>query len=232
MARYADVEIQRALANLGLYGGEIDGKAGRLTIRGIKAFQIMHGLTPDGIVGKQTGEEMFLAGFMAKDRDEDVAPGVPVWPHMGSLDLFYGRPGTTSNLVNVEPPYQMFLAWDREVKLTTIRVHEKVADSLLAVLKQVNSRYSDEDIAKHGFNMFGGSYNNRNMRGGTRKSTHAWGVALDFDPARNRLKWGRDRAYLAKMDCNQWWDAWEEQGWVSMGRSRDYDWMHVQAARL
>ena len=25
---------------------------------------------------------------------------------------------------------------------------------------------------------------------------------------------------------------WEEEGWISLGRARDFDWMHVQAARL
>ena len=70
------------------------------------------------------------------------------------------------------------------------------------------------------------------MRGGTRWSTHAWGIAIDYDPDRNQLKWGRDRAAFARPEYDAWWRLWEEEGWVSLGRTRNYDWMHVQAAKL
>ena len=70
------------------------------------------------------------------------------------------------------------------------------------------------------------------MRGGTRLSTHAWGIAIDWDPERNQLKWGRDRAAFADAAYEPWWQAWESEGWVSLGRERNFDWMHVQAARL
>jgi hypothetical protein len=61
---------------------------------------------------------------------------------------------------------------------------------------------------------------------------HSWGIAIDFDPMRNQLKWGRDKARLAKPDAKKFWQAWERQGWVSLGRRKNYDWMHVQAAEL
>ena len=70
------------------------------------------------------------------------------------------------------------------------------------------------------------------MRGGTQYSMHSWGIAIDFDPERNQLNWGRDRARLAAADCVPFWDIWEAEGWVSLGRARNFDWMHVQAARL
>jgi len=61
---------------------------------------------------------------------------------------------------------------------------------------------------------------------------HAWGVALDFDPNRNQLNWGRDRASFSHPDYDNWWKCWEEEGWISLGRKRNFDWMHIQAARL
>lgn len=67
------------------------------------------------------------------------------------------------------------------------------------------------------------------MRGGTQWSTHSWGIAVDFDPARNRLRWGRDHAAFAHPIYNEWWRCWEEEGWVSLGRRRNFDWMHIQA---
>lgn len=51
-------------------------------------------------------------------------------------------------------------------------------------------------------------------------------------PDRNQLKMGRDRAVFARPDYDVWWRCWEEEGWTSLGRTRNYDWMHVQAARL
>ena len=72
----------------------------------------------------------------------------------------------------------------------------------------------------------------RKMRGGSSYSMHSWGIAIDFDPERNQLKWGKDRARLAQPDAVEFWRCWEAEGWVALGRARDYDWMHVQAARL
>ncbi|MCF8078467.1 MAG: hypothetical protein K9K88_04215 [Desulfobacterales bacterium] len=46
------------------------------------------------------------------------------------------------------------------------------------------------------------------------------------------LKWGRDRAHFARTEYDAWWRLWEEEGWVSLGRQRNFDWMHVQAAQL
>jgi hypothetical protein len=61
---------------------------------------------------------------------------------------------------------------------------------------------------------------------------HAYGVAIDFDSEHNQMRWGSDRARFAKSDYDAWWGYWEEAGWVSLGRERNYDWMHVQATRL
>ena len=47
-------EIQQALKNAGFYQGAIDGKMGPLTRAAVQEFQRVHGLTDDGVVGKQT----------------------------------------------------------------------------------------------------------------------------------------------------------------------------------
>jgi hypothetical protein len=61
---------------------------------------------------------------------------------------------------------------------------------------------------------------------------HAWGIAIDFDAANNGLKWNHTRASLAHPDCIPFWEIWESVGWLSLGRAKDFDWMHVQAAKL
>lgn len=72
----------------------------------------------------------------------------------------------------------------------------------------------------------------RKMRGGSKWSMHAWGIAIDIDPSNNRLRWGKDKARLARPEYDEWWQIWEGHGWTSLGRVKDYDWMHIQAARL
>ena len=90
--------------------------------------------------------------------------------------------------------------------------------------------YAFQEIQRLRLDLWGGCLNVRTMRGGTRYSLHSWGIAVDYDPERNRLKWGRDRAAFAQPEYDPWWRLWEEEGWVSLGRHRNFDWMHIQAA--
>ena len=51
-------DIQSALKGAGYYQGTVDGKIGPSTKDAIKAFQGDHGLSPDGVVGRQTWEKL------------------------------------------------------------------------------------------------------------------------------------------------------------------------------
>jgi hypothetical protein len=88
------------------------------------------------------------------------------------------------------------------------------------------------DISKLNLDLFGGCVNVRRMRGGSAWSIHSWGAAIDVDPDNNQLKWGKDKAEFAKKEYNAFWDIVEDEGWVSLGRVKNYDWMHYQAALL
>lgn len=155
------------------------------------------------------------------------------WPksYTEAFDNFYG-PAGESNLVRIEFPYVMKLAWAPYSKVTSTRVHKKVADSAMRVLTKVLAHYGEAKIAELKLNVFGGCYNKRPIRGGTKWSMHSWGVAFDFDPSRNQLNWGRDKASFAGPEYDAWWQFWEEEGWTSLGRERNFDWMHVQAAGI
>ena len=107
-----------------------------------------------------------------------------------------------------------------------------MSDSLGRVLAVVLDHYGLDEIKRLRLDLWGGCLNVRKMRGGDRYSMHSWGIALDYDPERNRLKWGRDKASFAKPEYDPWWEAWEQEGWVSLGRQRNFDWMHVQAAKI
>lgn len=165
------------------------------------------------------------------------------WPRQRDVSSFFGPVGKNQTMLH--PPFPMVLAWDTSVPVTRFSIHKKCHDSAMRVFNRIKAHYSPEDIVQHGFNLFGGCLNVRRMRGGRSYSMHSWGIAIDFDPARNRFRWGYDpvkdkhdewgkngKPYLARKECDPFWKFWEEEGWTSLGRSRNFDWMHVQAADL
>ena len=154
------------------------------------------------------------------------------WPeqYTPEFDAFYGPRG--SGLIRLQLPYTMRLAWDTGTQVNSFFCHGKVHDSLFRVLSKVRDHYGEDEIRRLRLDLYGGCYNERPIRGGTKWSMHSWGIAVDFDPARNKLEWGRDKAAFASAEYKKWWEFWEEEGWVSLGRQRNFDWMHVQAAKI
>lgn len=154
------------------------------------------------------------------------------WPSQDgeALNKYYGKVG--ENQVLIELPYPMRLSYAMDTIVTRTRCHERVKDSLERVLRRVLDNYGMDKIKELGLDIFGGCLNVRKKRGGSTYSTHSWGIALDFDPDNNRLKWGRDKAHFARSEYELWWRCWEDEGWVSLGRRCNFDWMHVQAAKL
>ena len=167
-------------------------------------------------------------------RPEDLPDANPNgWPNQApqeNLFQFYG--GVGENRTSLELPYPHKLSWNKATVVRRFQCHERVRDSLQRVLSRVLDHYGMEEIQRLRLDLWGGCLNVRKMRGGARYSLHSWGIAMDYDPERNHLKWGRDRAQFARPDYDTWWKLWEEEGWVSLGRHRNFDWMHVQAAKL
>lgn len=210
--------IQLQAKNLGIDSGLLDGFWGPQTDYAFRALEHLkeHGYMPP-----------LWRDFVAPASNPNNWPGSTE----SELIAFYGQPGEETQLTYVNLPYEWRLAWDTNTKLTRLRCHAKVADSVSKVLSGVLSHYGQAEIRRLRLDLFGGCYNYRRMRGGSAWSTHAWGIALDFDPDRNQLSWGRDRASFAKSDYDKWWEIWENEGWTSLGRTKNYDWMHVQATR-
>jgi peptidoglycan hydrolase-like protein with peptidoglycan-binding domain len=51
-------ELQTRLNDIGYDCGTVDGKFGNKTLAAVKEFQRKHGLTDDGVVGRQTWAEL------------------------------------------------------------------------------------------------------------------------------------------------------------------------------
>ncbi|MEO1366501.1 MAG: M15 family peptidase [Acidobacteriota bacterium] len=196
----------------------------------------------DGYWGPRTDYAFYQLDFFERngrlpDPFRDVEP-VDVNPHGWPVDSpealreFYGRPGDESNLVSKPAPFHFRLAWRPSATRRSVRLHRKVVDSAVRVLERTLDHYGLAEIQRLRLDLFGGDYEDRIRRGGSRKSTHAWGIALDFDPERNPLKANRFQATFSRPDYEAWWSFWEEEGWTSLGRTRNFDWMHVQAAKI
>ena len=93
-------------------------------------------------------------------------------------------------------------------------------------MNEVLQAYGADLINDLGLDLFGGCFNHRKVRGGKRLSTHSWGIAIDWDPANNRLRWDHTRARFAGDAYADWLDIWAAYGFANLGRVRDYDWMH------
>ncbi|MFK7745529.1 MAG: hypothetical protein AB8B47_10780 [Roseobacter sp.] len=139
-----------------------------------------------------------------------------------------GQPAVKS----IPVPWTLKLDWNRSVKTRKIGCHPKLAPSLERVLEKIAQRYGPAERSDMGLDIYGGCLNVRRKRGGSTWSAHSFAAAIDFDPSRNKLRWGWQQARLARRDCLDFWQFWEEEGWVSLGRSRNFDWMHLQAIKL
>jgi len=152
------------------------------------------------------------------------------WPRQAEVEAFFGPVG--GGQAPLLLPFPLRLAWETTRLVPRISLHRKVHASAARCFEQIAAAYDADARHQLGLDLFGGSFNVRKMRGGERWSLHAWGIAIDFDPLRNNLRSTHATARLAHPDCEAFWQIWEREGWISLGRSRDYDWMHVQAARL
>lgn len=186
----------------------------------------------DGLVGPQTMDALERYQNSLRDNEPPASSiqHLPTrWPRESQMHEFYGMVG--QNQVSLKLPYVMSLAWDTSTKVKTIQCHQKVHDSLGTIFTKIHEHYKS-DVSALGLDLFGGCLNVRQKKGGRSYSMHSWGAAVDLDPARNQLRWGRDRAQFAKSDYDDFWAIVEGEGWVSLGREKNYDWMHFQAARF
>lgn len=191
----------------------------------IACIQKKIGVTPDGIVGPQT----IRALKHALGLPQSTTPHWPTQAEVRSGKSMFGAPGCEHELTALVPPYPLYFEGEQ---VRTIRVHRQIALHVKEALAEVLAHYGQAEIRRLGLDIYGGSYNYRSSTGSSALSMHAWGIALDFAPATNSYSTRAPRATLSHPDCERWWQIWESHGATSLGRSRDYDWMHLQFARL
>ncbi len=144
----------------------------------------------------------------------------------------YGTPNKEGKgyLVQIELPYPMYLNWSTSTTVWKISCHKLIADKLQNVFREILAHYGLDEIKRLQLDDFGGCFNYRLMRGGTQLSVHSWGCAIDLDPDRNLLKENHTTARFARPEYKAMIDIFYANGFQSLGREKDYDWMHFQIA--
>ena len=203
----------------------------------IRQWQEAIGVTPDGDFGPAT-----LAKSLAKvAKAPQTAPeahasaSIPsqAYPRQADMVAFYGPAGgadCTAGVVHLPMPF--IIAWDKAQTVQSFRCHKKLAEPFTRIFQQAFDHYGAGGLVARGLNIFGGCYNLRKMRGGSALSIHSWGAAVDLDPESNTMRMDHTEASFAKPGYLPWWQIVEENGGVSLGRARDFDWQHTQFARL
>ena len=216
-----------------------DGVFGRRTQLAVVNFQRNNRLSADGIAGPRTMAALESSPIVSDRRlptpSATATPPPPVSssptnrPTYRNIVSVYGDPEDTSYARRLTPPFPLYY---QGTAVSSIRLHERVIDSMSTALAQILGHYGIDEIERLRINHnYGGSMNKRRMRGGSRWSTHAWGVAIDLNARENQLRWGPDRALFAKTEYRPLLEIFESNGWYNQGRYRNFDFMHFQAVR-
>ena len=146
------------------------------------------------------------------------------------LNAKYGKPNKTGKgyLVTIELPFPMIVAWQRSQVVNSIQCHKLIADRLKNALTELLEVYGLKEIQRLGINIYGGCFNYRLMRGGTKLSTHSWGVAIDLDPDRNLLHESAKTARFARPEYKKMHEIFYKHGFINLGLEKGYDFMHYE----
>lgn len=196
----------------------------------IKKIQSTVGAEPDGFFGPLSRAALtrYLGAMVPYDCDFPK-------PTTHGMDEYYGDFGKWLALDN--PHKKEFRAdWMNEnlvylnvrglgmtynnKPVTRVRIHKKLAPSLLGILRQLSEKFPDV------LENYGGVFNIRSMRGGDRWSMHSWAAAIDLSPSRNgfRTLWPQ----VADMPLGVM-EIFAAHGWLSLGGVYGFDAMHFQA---
>lgn len=153
----------------------------------------------------------------------------PVWPVQAAMRAFYGPVG--ANLVPLVPPFVM--TYDGK-PIHSFMVNARCRDSLARVLTAIweAAGKSQAVVDEWGASIFGGCFNNRSMLNSNTPSCHAYGAAIDLDPARN--PYTRDTNVKGHFTPDHPVTlAFAREGWIWGGNWTSVkDFMHWQASRV
>lgn len=143
----------------------------------------------------------------------------------------FGQPGNPDNFTTIQLPYPMRIAWDLKTKVMKMQCHELAEHRFISVFNELLTHYGYDELVKLGIDIFGGCVNVRPMRGSTRWSRHAFGIAIDLDPERNGLKTPWHKAQFSKPEYQAMHEIFERNGFENYGKVLLRDVMHFELVK-
>jgi LysM repeat protein len=96
----------------------------------------------------------------------------------GSLDPRW----EADQLARAELPFPIMLSWDTTKQVRSLYCHKFLTRAFQEVFAEIDRRRLRGKVRS-----FGGCFNFRAKRSGSKLSTHAWGVAIDLNPETNAM---------------------------------------------
>ena len=181
----------------------------------IKRLQERIGTQPDGFWGP-------MSELAVKRHLYHMIRSQTPWPSPNEKELqaFYGEPGP-EHIINLDVKGLGLEYIGKPVN--SIRCHKKVGPDLKDILTEISlSPFA------YVLRQYLGCYEDRNIRGGTRKSLHARGAAIDFMAATN----GNNTHWPTKADMPiEVMEIFARHGWTPAGAFWGRDSMHFQASK-
>jgi LysM repeat protein len=82
----------------------------------------------------------------------------------------------------VRLPFAIPLSWKPSLKVLNLYCHVKMKEAFKAVFTEIENKNLANKIET-----YGGCFNYRSKRYGSKLSTHCWGIAIDLNPETNRM---------------------------------------------
>ena len=155
-------------------------------------------------------------------------------PKKEELYDYYGDPGRSSpdakwkaeNIVRAISPFPMRLSWNKDQVARNLLINKKVAPAMIDALQAIADYKGHQYLIDNDFDLLGGIYNWRKIRGGDYLSTHSWGIAIDLNPHLGPWDYPKYKAG----DYNNLQpvfitEAFEKRGFLNL----KWDTMHFQA---
>lgn len=211
----------------------VDGFFGPATEPAVRNFQSSMGLSVDGIVGRQTWAT--LRGAKTADPIPPTPPvrPLPTAPRFEAITrsraaAVFGPAGSSrATAGQCVLPFYHVLAWAPSQRINRFRCHELLSEAMTWVYSEAAKHYGEAEYRRLRLDQWGGCFNNRMVRGSSRTiSIHAYGAAVDTDPARNGLHTPTAQATLSRPEYEPWWKIVEATGGRSLGKRIGRDWMH------
>ncbi len=201
-----------------------------------KAVQTAVGVTADGIIGNISLAAIAAAlnvtvstfSITALKAELMGTNSAPTTAQVRSGSSIYGAEADESNLTNIIPPYPLYFGG---TKVSSVRCHKAISAQLATIFDEVLAYYGQAEITRLGLDVYDGSYYARSVVGGSTASMHSWGIAFDFNAAKNGMYVKSPTALFSGEEYAEFIRIWYKNGARSFGLENDYDYMHFEFAK-